>query len=162
MNLDERSERCAQSVEVTDHADAAARPSRILANVTSQLSAVAPAQRRTAARIAGLFAAVLLIVGVTPWLRDSPTALRALAVVVLLAAVTLALVAWGLVRSVALEQASSSVDAAVEAAMAAGGHQMCDCGEAHDPDEMHITDACPSEGACNHDCATCKLTALKG
>jgi hypothetical protein len=133
--------------------------------VTSQLSAVPPSQRRIAAFTASGFAVVLLVVGITPWLRDSPTLLRVLAVVVLLVAAGLGLIAWGLLRSVALERAESSLDAAVEAGVRAAGQQMCSCGVAHDPDEMHITepkiDGCaPTDAACTHSCATCVLARV--
>jgi hypothetical protein len=165
MNLDEQTERCAQSVEATDRSAAIARASRILVDVTSQLSGVPAAQRRAAALMASVFAVVLLVVGITPWLRDSPSLLRGLAVVVLVVALALGLIAWGLLRSVAMDRAESLVDAAVEAAVEAAGQQMCSCGVAHDPDEMHITepkiDGCaPTDAACTHSCATCVLARV--
>jgi hypothetical protein len=132
--------------------------------LSSQLAAVAPAQRRFAAVLAGGFAVVLLIVGLVPWFGDAPVTLRVLAVAVLVVAAALALVSWGLMRGLALERAEASVDAAVEAGVRAAGQQMCDCGVAHDPDEMHITEpkiegCAPTDASCTHSCATCVLSA---
>jgi hypothetical protein len=147
-----------------------ASASRILVVVTSssssrlssQLAVVAPAQRRIAAILCGAFAVVLLIVGLVPWFGDAPVTLRVLAVAVLVVAAALALVSWGLVRGLALERSEASLDAAVEAGVRAAGQQMCDCGVAHDPDEMHITEpkvqgCAPTDATCTHSCASCVL-----
>ncbi|HEY7047086.1 MAG TPA: hypothetical protein VH373_07685 [Jatrophihabitantaceae bacterium] len=128
----------------------------------SQLSSVPVARRRRAAAACGVAAVLLVAVGVLPWAGSAPTALRVLSVVVLVAAVVVALIGWGLLAGVRADTTEARVDAAIIEAVEAAGFAGCDCGVEHDPDEMHITDACPSEGTCGHDCATCKLAALKG
>jgi hypothetical protein len=128
----------------------------------SQLSSVPVAGRRRAAAACGLAAVLLVAVGVLPWTGSAPTALRVLSVVVLVVAAVAGLVAWGLLTSVRADVDEARLDAAVIEAVEAAGFGGCDCGHEHDPDEMHITDACPSGDSCNHDCATCKLSALKG
>lgn len=102
--------------------------------MTSQLSAVPIARRRRAAATAGLLAALLVVVGVLPWVASTPTALRVLATIALVAAVALGLVGWGLFTSVRADRAESRLDAAIAAAVA---------------------DACSSDDACTHDCAAC-------
>jgi hypothetical protein len=128
--------------------------------------------------MAGVLAVALAAVGLTPWFSPAPAVVRGIAVAMLVAAVALALIAWGLARSVRVEQDDASLDAAVTSAMAAAGQQMCDCAEPHDPDEMHITDADPktaralgaagdpqdaacasNSASCAHDCVTCILSA---
>lgn len=128
----------------------------------SQLSSVPVGRRRQAAAACGLATGLLVAVGVLPWAGSAPTALRILSLVALVAAVVVGLVGWGLLAGIRADTSEARVDAAIIEAVEAAGFAGCDCGVEHDPDEMHITDACPSEGACNHDCATCKLTALKG
>src|SRR5262245_18735881 len=127
----------------------------------SQLSYVPVARRRRAAARCGLAAVLLVAVGVLPWTGSAPTALRVLSVVVVVVAVGAGLVAWGRLTSARADVDEARVDAAIIEAVEAAGFGGCDCGVEHDPDEMHITDACPSGDSCNHDCATCKLSALK-
>lgn len=129
---------------------------------STALTALAPATRTRAA--AGLFGfAVLFAVVGALAVVSGAVVLVVLGVLALLVAVTLALAGWGLRRSVALEAAERELDAAVEYAMAAHGG-MCSCGHDHDPEELHITDACAHDGAgtqCAHDCSTCVLSALR-
>ena len=91
--------------------------------------------------------------------------MRVIATVVLVLALALALVAWGLFHSTVLDQrrqAEAEFDAVIlEAAGPAGA---CGCGQVHDPDELHITDACEHDGsgaACEHNCDTCVLAGLR-
>jgi cytochrome c-type biogenesis protein CcmH/NrfG len=99
-----------------------------------QLTSVPIERRRRAAATAGLFAALLLVVGVMPWVAPAPSVLRVLATIALVAAVLVGLVVWGLLTSVRADQAESRRDAAIAAALA---------------------DACTSVDACTHDCAAC-------
>ncbi len=119
-------------------------------------------RRRHAAAIAGLFAALLAAMGVLPWVGVAPGGVRIFSIVALVAAVLLALVAWGLLTSVSTERAEARLDAAIASTVAAAGGAMCGCGHEHDPNEMHITDACPSGDVCTHSCDTCVLAELKG
>ncbi len=119
--------------------------------------------RRRAAAASALIALLLVVVGVLPWTDHSSTPVRVLSVLVLAAGAFAALVAWGLLRSTGLEVAEARLDAAVtEAAGLASGP--CDCGQDHDPDEMHVVDApaCGSTAdACAHNCDTCILAAQR-
>jgi hypothetical protein len=133
--------------------------------VSSDLSRIPIDRRRQAAIFTGLTAVVLVVVGVLPWVGSAPAAVRVLATVVLVVGVGLALVAWGLLHSTTLDQhrqADAEFDAMlVEAAGPAGA---CGCGQSHDPDELHITDACEHDGAgeaCAHNCDTCVLSSLR-
>ena len=79
-------------------------------------------------------------------------------------AAVLALLAWGLMRSISIDLADRDLDRAIESAVARSGGSMCDCGHDHDPDEMHVTDSCKHDGsgaACAHDCDTCVLAGLR-
>jgi cytochrome c-type biogenesis protein CcmH/NrfG len=99
-----------------------------------QLTSVPIERRRRAAATAGLIAALLVAAGVLPWVAPAPSVLRVLATIVLVAAVLVALVGWGLLTSIRADQAESRLDAAIAAALA---------------------DACTSVDACTHDCAAC-------
>lgn len=116
----------------------------------TQLSSVPAVRRRQAAAASGLVAALLVAVGVVPWAAPSPGALRVLSAVALAVAVGLGLVAWGLLTSIRADRAEAQVDAVIAAAVADFG-----CGHDHDPDELHVTDACPTGDTCQHDCLTC-------
>lgn len=76
------------------------------------------------------------------------------------AAALLALLGWGVHRSVEIDLAAQEFDAAVP-----GTALTCGCGGHHDPAELHVTDAppqCDHDGtglACSHDCQTCVLAA---
>jgi hypothetical protein len=115
--------------------------------------------------MSGSVAVVLAVCGILPWTADTAAVVRGLAAVVLLGAITTALVAWGLLRSISVDRhrlAEADFDSVlIEAAGSAGA---CGCGHTHDPDELHITDACEHDGAgvaCEHNCESCVLTALR-
>lgn len=124
--------------------------------MSSQLSSVPIERRRQAAAACGLLTALLLAVGIVPWVADAPGSIRALSTMALVAAGAAGLVAWGLVASIRADVAERRVDAAiaevVTEAAATGALTGFDCGHDHDPDEMTV---CPSVGTCTHDCATC-------
>jgi hypothetical protein len=114
------------------------------------------ARRQGAATTAAIFAGLLLTVGLLPWILAAPAAVRVLSAVSLLAGVFLALLSWGLARSVRQDLHETALDAAlVRIAPQAG------CGHDHDPDELVVmdpdADQCPSGGACTHSCDTCAL-----
>jgi hypothetical protein len=125
----------------------------ILPGVSSQLSSVPVQRRRRAAATAGLAAALLVAVGIVPWTGPAPVTIRVLAAVALAVAALFALVAWELLTSVRADVAELRLDSAAAATLAAAG--VFDHGHDHDPDEMHVSDACPSGQSCTHDCATC-------
>ena len=134
-------------------------------DVSSDLSRIPFERRRRAAYCSMAFAVVLTICGVLPWTAGTPTALRVLAALVLVGAAATALIGWGLLRSIAIDRrrlAEAEFDAVlIEAAGPAGA---CGCGHTHDPDELHITDACDHDGAgqsCEHNCDSCVLAALR-
>ena len=132
--------------------------------MTSPLSGVPVAQRRRMAATLGVFAVLLLAVGIVSVAGPDVPAAPVFAVIAFVAAVLLALVAWGMLRSVRIDEADAQLDAAIVSAVAASGRQMCDCGHEHDPGELHVTDACAHDGtgaACTHDCETCVLAALR-
>ncbi|HEY3716942.1 MAG TPA: hypothetical protein VGL39_20635 [Jatrophihabitantaceae bacterium] len=127
----------------------------------SQLSYLPVERRRRAAATVGLIATLLVAIGIVSWAGSAPSTIRVFSTIALVAAVLLGLVAWGLLTSVRADLAESRVDAAIASAVASSGAG-CGCGHEHDPDEMHVTDACPSGDACAHDCAICLLGAAKG
>ena len=128
----------------------------------SQLSSLPVERRRRAAATVGLMATLLVAVGIVPWVGSAPGTVRVFSTIALAAAVLLGLVAWGLLTSIRADTAESQLDAAINSAADSAGFGGCDCGHEHDPDEMHVTDACPSGDACAHDCATCLLGAARG
>src|ERR1700729_1575505 len=97
--------------------------------VSSELSRIPIARRRRAAALLGVLAVFLVAVGVLPWTAEASTGVRAVAGVVIVAAVLVALVAWGLLHSTVLDerrQAEAEFDATlIEAAGPAGA---CGCG----------------------------------
>ncbi len=148
----------------------AAGPSVIIDVVTSPLSGIAVEKRRQLAATLGLFAMLFIAVGAVAATGAETALIKAFVMVALLTAVVLALIAWGVLRSVKLDQADTRLDAAIEAAVRASGAQMCDCGHEHDPDELHVVDAparsaaCAHDGTgadCTHSCDTCVLAALR-
>jgi hypothetical protein len=151
----------------------AAAPSVIIDVVTSPLSGIAVEKRRQLAATLGLFAMLFVAVGAVAATGAETALIKAFVMVALVTAVLLALIAWGVLRSVKLEQADHRLDAAIEAAVRSGGGQMCDCGHEHDPDEMHVVDApatetssaaCSHDGTgadCTHSCDTCVLASLR-
>jgi hypothetical protein len=132
--------------------------------VTSPLSGIAIDKRRQLAATLGLFAMLFIAVGAVAATGASTGIVKAFVVIALLVAVFLGLTAWGVLRSVKLDLAEQRLDAAIESAVKARGGAMCDCGHEHDPDEMHVVDACAHDGSgteCEHSCDTCVLTAMR-
>ena len=148
--------------------------------MTSPLSGIAVEKRRQLAATLGLLAMLFLAVGAVSSTATVNAVTTAFIVVSLVVAVLLALLAWGLLRSVRLDAADRRLDAAIEEAMKAGGRSMCDCGHEHDPDELHFVDgegqhltgssrpasgpACAHDGSgtdCAHSCDTCVLASMR-
>lgn len=132
--------------------------------MSSPLSRVPIRGRRRLAATLLLFATLFLAIGAVAATGSGTTAAPVFCAIALGAAVLLGAIAWGLQRSVRIDRSDQRLDAVIEQTMAAHGATMCDCGHEHDPDELHITDACAHDGtgaACAHDCATCVLTALR-
>jgi hypothetical protein len=145
--------------------------------VTSPLSGIAVEKRRQLAATLGLFAMLFLAVGAVAATGASDALMKAFVAGSFVVAVLLALLAWGVLRSVRLDAADRRIDDAIEAAVRAGGGSMCDCGHEHDPDELHFVDgegqhvtgrrapaACASDGTgadCEHSCDTCLLAAMR-
>jgi hypothetical protein len=134
--------------------------------VNSALSGVPVARRKTAAATLALFAVLFLAVGAVAASGTGTAPVRAFAVIALLVSALLGLLAWGVAPSVKLELGEQGRDAAIGVAVAAhGGTALaCGCGHDHDPDELHVTDACRHDGAgeaCEHDCETCVLAAMR-
>jgi hypothetical protein len=143
--------------------------------VTSPLSGIAVEKRRQLAATLGLFAMLFIAVGAVAATGVTTAAIKAFVVVALLVAVFLGLMGWGVLRSVQLDLADRKLDAAIEAAVRAGGRSMCDCGIEHDPDEMHFVDGegqhvsgksfgCAHDGTgsdCSHSCDTCVLATMR-
>jgi hypothetical protein len=145
--------------------------------VTSPLSGIAVEKRRRLAATLGLFAMLFIAVGAVAATGAMDGLMKAFVAVALVVAVVLALMAWGVLRSVRLEAADRRLDAAIEAAVAASGRSMCDCGHEHDPDELHFVDgegqhvtgrssagACAHDGTgddCAHSCDTCLLASMR-
>lgn len=146
-------------------------PSVIIVDVSSSLSGIAVAKRRQLAATLGLFAMLFLAVGAVAATGANNGVVKAFVVVALLIAALLALMAWGVLHSVKADLAERRLDAAIEAAVAAQGASLCDCGHEHDPDELHFVDgegqhvtgsnhapACAHDGTgtdCAHSCDTC-------
>lgn len=138
--------------------------------MSSSLSGIAVAKRRQLAATLGLFAMLFIAVGAVAATGADNGVVKAFVVVSLLIALLLGLMAWGVLHSVRVDLAERDLDAAIEAAVAAHGTSLCDCGHEHDPDELHFTDgegqhltgsnrpACAHDGAgvdCAHSCDTC-------
>jgi hypothetical protein len=144
--------------------------------VSSPLSGIAAAKRRQLAATLGLFAMLFVAVGAVAGTGATTTLMKVFVAVSLAVALLLALVAYGVLRSVRLDAAERRLDAALEEAVRAGGGRMCDCGHDHDPDELHFVDGegqhltgrpaatCAHDGHgedCTHSCETCVLAALR-
>lgn len=144
-------------------------------DVTSPLSGIAVEKRRQLAATLALLAMVFVAVGAVGATGATNALMKAFVAVSLLVAVFLALMAWGVLRSVRLDLADARIDTAIEAAMSASGRSMCDCGHEHDPDELHFVDeegqhltgaktACAHDGSgtdCAHSCDTCVLASMR-
>src|SRR3954452_2359672 len=153
------------------------RPSVIIERVTSPLSGIAVERRRRLAATLGLFAMLFLAVGAVAATGATDSLTKVFVAVALLVAAALALMAWGVLRSVRLEAADGRLDAAIEAAVRASGRSMCDCGHEHDPDALHFVDgqgqhvtgrtpaaACAHDGTgedCAHSCDTCLFGSMR-
>lgn len=127
----------------------------------SALSAVPVARRKRLAPAFAIMAVLLIGIGVVS-LTGSGIGVLVIGILALAAGGFVALIVWGLVRSVRIDVAEAGIDAAIaEAVGAAGG--FCGCGHDHDPDELHVTgDAapCAHDGAgelCAHTCESCVL-----
>ena len=132
--------------------------------MSSSLSSVAVEKRRQLAATLGLFATLFIAVGAVGATGASTALVKGFVAVALLVAVLLALMAWGVLHSLKQDLTERRLDAAIEAAMAARGRSMCDCGVEHDPSEMHVVDACAHDGTgtdCAHSCETCVLAAMR-
>ncbi len=134
--------------------------------VSSRLSGIPVVKRRRLAATLGLFAALFAAVGAVAATGRTSAAAPVFAAIAVGVALLLALVAWGVVNSVRTDEAEARLDAAIEATIAAqpGRQQFCDCGHEHDPDELHVSEACEHDGtgaACAHDCQSCVLGALR-
>lgn len=144
----------------------------------SQLASIPARTRRRAAAVVGLFAALFATVGVLCWVRDTGVALRVIGVIVLVAAVALGLICWGLLSSIRVDRLSDEFDAEIAETIAR--HDVtCGCGHDHDMAEMtEIAGENPDVGAasavvgascigdghgqdCVHDCASCTLAAMR-
>ncbi|HZZ95842.1 MAG TPA: hypothetical protein VFE19_02415 [Jatrophihabitantaceae bacterium] len=132
--------------------------------MNSRLSAVPIAGRRRLAATLGLFSVLFIAVGAVAATGTGSAAAPVFSAVALVIAALLALMAWGIAHSVKLDLAEQRLDRAIEETMSARGASMCGCGHDHDPDELHVTDACAHDGsgaACAHDCDTCVLAAMR-
>jgi hypothetical protein len=135
--------------------------------VNSALCGIPTDRRRRLAATLGLFAVLFVTVGIVATTGSTPGVVRVFSAVSFAVAAALALMAWGITRSVKLDLADQRLDRAIDEAMAArGGHgAACACGHDHDVTERHVSgDACAHDGtgnACSHDCETCVLKALR-
>lgn len=136
--------------------------------MASSLSRVPVEKRKQLAATLGLFSVLFVAVAAVSATGPGTVTIRVFMTVAVLAAVVLALMAWGVVASIRVESAHAELDAAIEATVGRG--RLCDCGHEHDPDELHITDAEPEAATCaadgrGHDCAhscdTCVLAAMR-
>jgi hypothetical protein len=140
--------------------------SAIIEGVSSRLSRVPVHGRRRLAGTLVLFAMLFVAVAAVAATGRGTAAAPVFCAVALCAAILLGLIAWGLQRSISIDVAEQRLDAAIDETMKAHGGPaaMCDCGHEHDPNELHVTDACEHDGsgaACAHDCDTCVLAALR-
>jgi hypothetical protein len=130
--------------------------------MTSSVSRLPFSARRKVAMAFALFCVLFLAIGAVASTGRGEASAPVFAVIAFVVAAVLGLVAWGLHRSIRLERAEASMDAAIQDTLARSGRgRLCDCGHDHDPTELHITDAeCSHDGsgvACAHDCDTCVL-----
>lgn len=132
------------------------------------LSQVPARKRRQAAATLGLFATLFVAIAAVAATGASTPVLKAFVGIAIVAALFLALLAWGIASSIKTDaalQVGSSLDAAIEQAVAASGQPMCGCGHEHDPSELHVPDdPCARDGhgsGCTHSCDTCVLATMK-
>jgi uncharacterized membrane protein len=106
--------------------------------MSSSLAGVPISRRRRAASSAAVLGAVLLAVFVVAWARPAPGLIRIFAVLALVGAVMLGLMAWGLLRSVRLDEAEVTLNTAIAESV---GAQCAGCECEHDVCELRVTDA---------------------
>ena len=129
------------------------------------LSAVPAARRRRAVLALTLMAGLFVAIGILPWTAPAPTGVRASAVAALIAGILIALIAWGLARSVRLD-ARHAAEARLDSVLAAAGGG-CDCGHDHGAEGHDVTVVAPDcagngEGTeCAHSCDACVLSQLR-
>jgi hypothetical protein len=131
--------------------------------VTSRLSAVPVGARRRLAATVSVFAVLFVAIGAVA-LTGSGAVAVVFAVLGFVVGLVLGLLAWGILRSISIDAAAQRLDQVLEHAVTSSGAAMCTCGHEHDPDELHVTDACAHDGsgaACAHDCDTCVLAGLR-
>jgi hypothetical protein len=135
--------------------------------VSSPLAGIALEKRRRFAAALALLATLFVAVGVVASTGDAPGIVRLFSAILLIVAVLLGSIAWGVAHSVKIDLADARLDNAIEAAVAAHG-VTCGCARVHDVDEMHVSDesgthhACPVSGTeCTRGCDTCALGALR-
>ena len=106
------------------------------------------------------FCALFLAIGAVSLTGRGEASEFAFAALAFALAIGLGVVAWGMHRSVQIDQAELALDTAVQGTLARRG-QVCDCGHDHEPNELHVTDAeCAHDGAgieCAHNCELCLL-----
>ena len=132
--------------------------------MNSRLSVLPIGARRRLAATLGLFTVLFIAVGAVAATGSGSAVAPAFSAVALVIALLLALMAWGIAHSIKLDLAEQRLDRAIEATVAARGGSMCSCGHDHDPNELHVSDACAHDGsgaACEHDCESCVLAAMR-
>lgn len=146
--------------------------------VSSALSDIPVERRRRIAATLGLFAVLFVTVGIVATTGQGPGTVKVFSAIALTIATVLALIAWGVARSVKLDLADEALDRAIDAAVAGGGgkHAICNCGHDHDYAEMHVrgahneavnaraADTCSHDGTgadCTHDCTSCVMQKLR-
>lgn len=133
--------------------------------VASSLSEIPVGKRKHMAAVLGLFAVLFVAVGAVAATGASSAALQVFVAVAIVAGLLLALMSWGIMRSVTLERSGADLDALITEAVERSGGSMCDCGHEHDPTELHVTDdPCEKDGhghECTHTCETCVLQTLR-
>lgn len=129
------------------------------------MSNISVEKRRQLAATLGLFSVLFIAVGAVAATGAATAVVKSFVVIALLVAVLLALMAWGVARSVKIDLADQRLDAVIDQAVQAQGGSMCSCGHEHDPDELHVTDdPCEKDGRghdCTHSCDTCVLARMR-
>ncbi|HEX3335522.1 MAG TPA: hypothetical protein VHS54_03620 [Jatrophihabitans sp.] len=133
--------------------------------MTSPMSNISVEKRRQLAATLGLFSVLFIAIGAVAATGAASAVVKSFVVIALLVALVLALMAWGVARSVKIDLAEQRLDAVIDQAVQAQGASLCSCGHEHDPDELHVTDdPCEKDGRghdCTHSCDTCVLARLR-
>ena len=137
--------------------------------MSSSLAHIPVHKRRRLAATLGLFAMLFVAVAAVSATGPDTAGMKTFVAVALVVAVLLALIGWGVIRSVHLDVAERHLDDAIVSAVRAKGGQLCDCGHEHDPTELHVVDAEPGDACahdgtgaeCAHSCDTCVLASLR-